>query len=171
MEIPVQLRSKIINENNSRQRNDFKNISKRTSDYDDFLDSESEDFGNKRVDNDKAGLNEEGVYGSKGFFFQQRKGRLNVRSLAKIDLERMIRDVDIDLLQQHVENITFCRLNEDDLHYLTDPQILKLFSLAQLIIEYLLYSQDNLVSNLNQLSKKYNSKKRLISIFAAYKLV
>jgi hypothetical protein len=30
---------------------------------------------------------------------QQRRGRLDLRSLAQIDLEKVVRDVDIDVLQ------------------------------------------------------------------------
>lgn len=101
-----------------------------------------------------------GMYGTKGFFFQQRRGHLNLRGFAGVDLEKMIREVDVDLLQLHIENITFCNLREEDLRYMTDPQVIKLFKIAQLTIEYLLYSQDTLVTNLNDLSKKYSGKKR-----------
>ena len=102
-----------------------------------------------------------GLYGSNGFFFQQRRGHLNLRALANINLDKLVREVDIDLLQSQIENITFCNLKEEDLRYLTDPQIIKLFRVSQLMMEYLLYSQDQLVENLNKLSVKYNEKKRL----------
>jgi zinc finger protein DZIP1 len=101
-----------------------------------------------------------GMYGPNGFFFQQRRGHLNLRSLASIDLEKLVREVDVDLLQLHIENLTFCNLKEEDLKYMTDPQVVKLFKISQLIIEYLLYSQDSLVTNLNELSRKYSAKKR-----------
>jgi zinc finger protein DZIP1 len=101
-----------------------------------------------------------GMYGSNGFFFQQRRGQLNLRSLASINIEKLIREVDVDLLQIHIENITFCNIREEDLRYLTDPQIVKFFRISQLMLEYLLYSQDKLVENLNNLSQKYTAKKR-----------
>ena len=103
-----------------------------------------------------------GMYGPNGFFFQQRRGHLNLRSFASIDLEKLIREVDVDLLQLHIENLTFCNMREEDLKYMTDPQVIKLFKISQLIIEYLLYSQDTLVTNLNELSRKYSAKKRLV---------
>lgn len=114
------------------------------------------------VDNieDKPSLG--GMYGSEGFFFQQRRGHLNLRSLASINLEKLVREVDVDILQIHIENITFCNLREEDLRYLTDPQIVKLFRISQLMLEYLLYSQDKLVENLNNLSQKYSEKKRFV---------
>lgn len=102
----------------------------------------------------------DGLYDEKGFFFRQRRGRLNLRRIEAIDIERMIREVDVDILQQNVEDITFCDFGEDDLHFLSDRQVVKLFKMAQLTIEYLLYSQGKLVSNLNDLSKKYSAKKR-----------
>jgi hypothetical protein len=61
----------------------------------------------------------------------------------------------------HLENITFCNLREDDLRFITDQHVVKLFRVAQLIIEYLLYAQEQLSSNLNSLASKYAAKKRL----------
>jgi hypothetical protein len=101
-----------------------------------------------------------GLYDSDGFFFQQRRGHLNLRSIAGLNLEKLVREVDVDLLQIHIENITFCNLREEDLRYLTDPQIVKLFRISQLMLEYLLYSQDKLVENLNNYAQKYAEKKK-----------
>lgn len=94
------------------------------------------------------------------FFFQQRTLPLNLRKLSQLDLDRLVRDVDVDCLQQYIEQIAFCSLREEELKYVTDQQVLKLFRVAQLIIEYLLYSQDRLVSNLNKVALKYTAKKR-----------
>ena len=105
----------------------------------------------------------EGIYGSKGFFFQQRRGHLDLRGISSIDLEKVVREVDVDTLQLYIENITFCNLREEDLRYLTDPQVIKMFKMSQLIIEYLLYSQDLFVANLGELSKKYIAKKKSLS--------
>ena len=49
------------------------------------------------------------------FYFQQRVGRLRLNQLSSIDLHQVVRDVDIDLLQKYVENLTFCNLKEDDI--------------------------------------------------------
>lgn len=100
----------------------------------------------------------------KSFFFQQRRGRLNLRSFANVDVERIVRDVDVDVLQSYLENITFCNLEEEDLRIMTDPQIIKLFRVAQLMIEYLLYAQEQLASNLSELAAKYSAKKRYVYI-------
>ena len=100
------------------------------------------------------------LYDGKGFFFRQRRGHLNLRRLEGIDLERLVREVDVDILQQNIADITFCEFGENDVHFLTDRQVVKIFRLSQLIIEYLLYSQGKLVGNLSELSKKYSEKKR-----------
>ncbi len=106
----------------------------------------------------------DGIYGTNGgFFFQQRRGHLDLRGISSVDLDKLIREVDVDSLQLYIENITFCNLREEDLRYLTDPQVIKLFKISQLTIEYLLYSQDLFISNLSSLSKKYVSKKRYVS--------
>jgi hypothetical protein len=109
---------------------------------------------------DKAEMQTDGLYSANGFFFQQRRGNLDLRGISNIDLEKLVREVDVDSLQMHIENITFCNLREDDLRYLTDPQVIKLFKISQLMIEYLLYSQDLFISNLGSLSKKYVAKKK-----------
>ena len=94
------------------------------------------------------------------FYFQQRRGRIDIRSISQIDVDRIVRDVDIDLLQTHLENLTFCELKESDLRYLTDPQVIKLFQTSQMMIEYLLFVQEQLTTNLQQLADKYVLKKR-----------
>lgn len=64
----------------------------------------------------------------------------------------------------HLENITFCNLREEDLRFITDQHVVKLFRVAQLIIEYLLYAQEQLSSNLNSLASKYAAKKRYLLV-------
>lgn len=97
---------------------------------------------------------------SSTFFFRQRHGHINLRKFESINLEKLIREVDIDILQQNLEEIAFSRLTENDLNYLSDRQIVKLFRLAQLTIEYLLYSQNKIIQNFSELAKKYTSKKK-----------
>ncbi len=83
-----------------------------------------------------------------------------MRGISSLDLEKLVREVDVDALQLYIENITFCNLREEDLRYLTDPQVIKLFKISQLMIEYLLYSQDLFITNISSLSKKYLAKKK-----------
>lgn len=103
---------------------------------------------------------EDGLFDRNGFYFRQRRGHLNLRKFESLDLERIIREVDVDLLQQSLEEITFSKFSEHEIQFFSDKQVVKLFNLAQLTIEYLLYSQEKLVGSLNDLAKKYHGKKR-----------
>ena len=80
------------------------------------------------------------------FYFQQRRGRLDLRAIARIDIERVIADVDIDTLQSNLESIAFSDLDADDLSHYSDEHFVTLFRLAQLIIEYLLNVQNALLT-------------------------
>jgi zinc finger protein DZIP1 len=50
----------------------------------------------------------------------------------------------VDALQAHLENLTFCDIDEADLRASTDAAFVKLFRVAQLTIEYLLHVQNSL---------------------------
>lgn len=101
-------------------------------------------------------------YGTGGFYFQQRRSKLDLRSLSKLDLNRIVRDVDLDSLQSQLENIAFGQLDEEDLRFMTDQHIVKLFKVSQLTIEYLLYAQEQLTSSLHGLATKYADKKKTL---------
>ena len=77
-----------------------------------------------------------------------------------MDLERVVKETDIDVLQAFLENLTFSNLREDDLRFMTDQLVIKIFRIAQMTIEYLLFAQDRLASDLHELAAKYNAKKR-----------
>lgn len=86
-----------------------------------------------------------------------------MRRLSTIDLEHVVKHVDIDGLQRHVEEITFLNLREEDLRLMTDPHVIKLFRIAQLMIEYLIHAQEQLALNLNRISTKYTEQKRALT--------
>ena len=89
---------------------------------------------------------ETAVLAENTFYFQQRRGRLDLRSISRIDIERVIEDVDIDTLQSHLEAVAFADLDADDLAHYADEHFIKLFRLSQLIIEYLLNVQNALLT-------------------------
>jgi hypothetical protein len=89
---------------------------------------------------------ETAVLAENTFYFQQRRGRLDLRSIARIDIDRVIEDVDIDTLQSHLESIAFADLCADDLAHYADEHFIKLFRLSQLTIEYLLNVQNALLT-------------------------
>ncbi|CAN0083751.1 unnamed protein product, partial [Phaeothamnion confervicola] len=77
------------------------------------------------------------------FYFRQRYGKLNWGKLARIDVDEVVREVDLEVLQSVVDDIAFCRVQEGDLAALAgaDGLSVKLVRLAQLVIEYLLHVQ------------------------------
>ena len=78
------------------------------------------------------------------FAFQPRRGKLDWRSLSKLDLDRVVREVDIDSLEKHLQGVAFADVTADDLHWFSEADFMQLFRLLQLVCEYLLYVQETL---------------------------
>lgn len=49
----------------------------------------------------------DGILRRKSFYFQQRSGKLNMRTIGRVDIDSVVKDVDIDTLQ--VRHVTFTR--------------------------------------------------------------
>ncbi|KAJ3373800.1 Zinc finger protein dzip1 [Allomyces arbusculus] len=81
-----------------------------------------------------------------GFHFRRRRDRINWRLLGAVDVARVQREIDLGALQEVMDNVAYCDIESEDLRY-TDPNFVKLFQLAQLVIEYLLHCQDVLHSS------------------------
>ena len=73
---------------------------------------------------------------------QQSGGRINWRQLMNVDLERVTKELDLATLETLLNNVTYAALDREDLERLGDQHFIKLFRVAQLTIEYLLYTQD-----------------------------
>lgn len=70
--------------------------------------------------------------------------------LASVDVDRIVQNLDVATLQDNLANIAFSNIEQEvDVHRV-DPNFLKLFRMAQLMIEYLLYSQDFLASEMQR---------------------
>ena len=63
-----------------------------------------------------------------------------------IDIDKIIRDVDLKQIENLLQNITYAHLERDDLERLGDAHFIKLFKISQMSIEYLLYTQTYLES-------------------------
>lgn len=72
-----------------------------------------------------------------------------------LDVDKVIREVDLKQLENLLQNITFASLERDDLERLGDAHFIKLFKLSQLSIEYLLYTQAYLESLCKGLDLQY----------------
>jgi hypothetical protein len=55
-----------------------------------------------------------------------------------------IRDTDLDTLERLVECLTWGDIEAEDSRHLAESSFIKVFRLAQLLLEYLLYVQDSL---------------------------
>lgn len=55
-----------------------------------------------------------------------------------------VRDTDLDALERLVSCITWGDIEAEDTRHLSEANFVKIFRLAQLLLEYLLYVQDNL---------------------------
>ena len=75
------------------------------------------------------------------FFFRRRAGALNWSALHSLNLDQLIRTVDIATLQAHLDNLAFSDLSAADLPHLHPSSLLHLFRLLQLTVEYLLHVQ------------------------------
>lgn len=91
------------------------------------------------------------------FAFRERVGRIDLRSVMRVDLHRVVETVDIDTLQAHLRNITFGRLERADLKYYSDEHVLKLFQLAQFTIEYLINVQNTLHKQQQHMRRKVDT--------------
>lgn len=71
------------------------------------------------------------------FIFRSRTGRLNWRLLHSLDLDRVVRDGDVETIQAHLDNITFARFSKEDLEATNDESLIKMVQLSQLSMEFL----------------------------------
>ncbi|XP_068920006.1 cilium assembly protein DZIP1L isoform X2 [Petaurus breviceps papuanus] len=101
-----------------------------------------------------------GTYGTSAFKFQPRRESVDWRRLSAIDVDRVAQELDVTTLQDHITGVTYCNLDSERCAYCqqpVDPVLLKVLKMAQLIIEYLLHSQDYLSASIVSLEEKLQS--------------
>ncbi|KAG5509378.1 hypothetical protein JKF63_06688 [Porcisia hertigi] len=79
---------------------------------------------------------------SSTFEFVQGNERLDWGVLVSIDVERLMKSTNVETLQRIVENIAFSRITRDEAAMFTPDHILHLFQLCQVLIQYLVHSQE-----------------------------
>ncbi|XP_048810764.1 cilium assembly protein DZIP1L isoform X1 [Lagopus muta] len=87
----------------------------------------------------------------KTFCFQPRCLAMDRHRLSAVDVERVAREGDVAVLQEHISNITFCNMDAERCPHCrqpADPVLLTVLRLAQLSIEYLLHCQQHLADSL-----------------------
>ncbi|CAF96497.1 unnamed protein product [Tetraodon nigroviridis] len=97
--------------------------------------------------------------GQAGFHFNFFLDRVNVdwQSINAVDIDLLMRQVDVRALQEHIRDVTFCCLEGVQCQQCltpVDPTFVKLFRLAQLSLQWLDYCQKMIVFNMNTMEKK-----------------
>ncbi|NXE06867.1 DZIP1 protein, partial [Lophotis ruficrista] len=90
------------------------------------------------------------------FQFRSRHEGPDWRRLSAVDVDRVSREGDVAVLQEHLEHVTFCSAERERCPHCqgpADPLLLKLLRLAQLCTEYLLHSQEYLSAQLSNLEE------------------
>nr|XP_020141778.1 zinc finger protein DZIP1L isoform X7 [Microcebus murinus] len=98
-----------------------------------------------------------GAYAFPIFKFQPRRESMDWRRISTLDVDRVIRELDVATLQENITGVTFCNLDREVCSRCgqpVDPALLKVLRLAQLIIEYLLHCQDCLSASIAQLEAR-----------------
>ncbi|XP_067042610.1 uncharacterized protein [Acropora muricata] len=85
------------------------------------------------------------------FSFGRRQEKVEWRMLASVDVDRIQQEMEVKTLQNNIMHVTFCNIEAEVgmQSFGCDPNFIKMFKLAQLIIEYLLHSQQFLSANLD----------------------
>ncbi|OAE29684.1 hypothetical protein AXG93_509s1370 [Marchantia polymorpha subsp. ruderalis] len=85
------------------------------------------------------------------FVFQKRLTRIDWRKLHTIDVDKIVREVDLDTLEAVVDTIAFGDIQGEDTRNFTEANFVKIFRIAQLMVEYLLHVQELLAGHKSQL--------------------
>jgi zinc finger protein DZIP1 len=97
--------------------------------------------------------------GGQTFSFRRRWAQVDWRMLASIDVDRIAQTVDVQTLQAAILNITYCNTANEEFQNV-DANFIKLFRLSQLIIEYLLFTQQYLTEQLQSLQEKIKATQK-----------
>ncbi|XP_042614149.1 zinc finger protein DZIP1L-like [Cyprinus carpio] len=99
------------------------------------------------------------------FRFRSRTEPLDWRRLSTLDVERVERDMDVDVLQNFITTVTFCAVEGErcpNCRGPADPSLIKLLRMSQLSTEYLLHCQDMLSSQLSGLEQRLQAALSLV---------
>lgn len=75
------------------------------------------------------------------FSFRQRFGKINWDQIYNLDLDSILSTGDIESLQPIIENLTYSTLDREDLERIHNSNVVKVFKLSQLAVEYLMSVQ------------------------------
>ncbi|XP_078033157.1 DAZ interacting zinc finger protein 1 isoform X2 [Augochlora pura] len=95
-----------------------------------------------------------------GFYFNMHKSRIRVdwNRISNIDIDRIIRDRDFYVIDDNINSVIDYSLESEYDIKILDPSFVKLFRLAQLAVEYLLYCKEYLDHSVVILKDELRSK-------------
>uniref|UniRef100_A0A8B9HYM1 DAZ interacting zinc finger protein 1-like n=1 Tax=Astyanax mexicanus TaxID=7994 RepID=A0A8B9HYM1_ASTMX len=91
------------------------------------------------------------------FHFRSRTEPMDWRRLSALDVDRVAREMDINVLQEFITAVTFCDAESERCPHCrgaTDPTLLKVLRMSQLSTEYLLHCQDYLSTQVSALEER-----------------
>lgn len=88
------------------------------------------------------------------FKFKTRHGKLNLKRITSVDIDRVRERAEINEIQNLLDNLTFSNFTTDDVKSNTCETSSKVVSLLQLTVEYLLYSQEKQCEIVNEVVKR-----------------
>ena len=110
--------------------------------------------------------------GTKPFHFKFASQKLNWDAILKIDSSRVRREVDIDTLQTVIKNLTYAAVDVSELANFSAARFIHLFQIMQMILQYVLHTQDFLSRTCAQRAKEIKMlTKEVDDVNVAYKQV
>uniref|UniRef100_A0A674NF02 C2H2-type domain-containing protein n=1 Tax=Takifugu rubripes TaxID=31033 RepID=A0A674NF02_TAKRU len=103
---------------------------------------------------------QKGDHHNLGFNFSSHKRNVDWRRINVLNIDLLVRTVDIDALQEYISDVTYCSLETvrcPQCMSPADPTLVKLFRLAQLSLEWLHHCQEKLISGLQNTEDKLKS--------------
>lgn len=104
----------------------------------------------------------EEVFPGHQFKFNTHRKKLNRECLLQVDIDQVVSQNDVGVLQKYLRTVVSCNLDRERCHMCrtpTDANLLKLFRLAQLSLEWYQYCQESLIFYFNQYKEKHNKVK------------
>lgn len=96
------------------------------------------------------------------FKFNTHRKKLNQECLRHVDIEQVVSQNDVGVLQKYLRTTVSCDLDRERCHMCMTPidvNLLKLFRLAQLSLEWYQYCQESLIFYFNQHKEKQDKLK------------
>lgn len=106
------------------------------------------------------------VYPAKQFKFKSHRKKLKRECLQHVDIDQVVSQLDVGVLQKYLRTTIYSNLDRERCHMCltpVDPNLLKLFRLAQLSLEWYNYCQESLILSFNQFKEQHDNLKTRVT--------